>query len=97
MEPVWQKVFTEGKEKYVMVAELNSVVPTFSRGYSDAPLWRQFQPHFDKQSNNVAYWLHWQPQWGMRVKQEVKIVKDKDEMKFKMKMETQLNLFRYRS
>lgn len=27
---VWQKVYTEGTEKYVMVAELNTVVPTLS-------------------------------------------------------------------
>lgn len=73
---VWQKVFAEGKEKYVMVAELNSVVPTF-KITADAPTMTPIEPHFDKQSNNVAYWLHWQPQWGMRV-QEAKNVKDKD-------------------
>jgi hypothetical protein len=26
---VWQKVYVDGKEKYAMIAELNSVVPTF--------------------------------------------------------------------
>ena len=58
---VWQKVFAEGKEKYVMVAELNSVVPTF-KVTADAPTMNPLPPHFDKQSNNVAYWLHVQPQ-----------------------------------
>ena len=27
---VWQKVFENGRDKYVMIAELNSVVPTFN-------------------------------------------------------------------
>jgi hypothetical protein len=26
---VWQKVYENGKESYVMIAELNGVVPTF--------------------------------------------------------------------
>lgn len=81
---VWQKVFAEGKEKYVMVAELNSVVPTF-KVTADAPTMNPLPPHFDKQSNNVAYWLHVQPQWGMRVKQaeplkdaDQQVITDKD-------------------
>lgn len=65
---VWQKVFADNAEKYVMIAELNSVVPTF-KITADAPTMTPLAPHFDKQSNNVAYWLHWQPQWGMRVKE----------------------------
>jgi hypothetical protein len=50
-----------------MIAELNSVVPTF-KITADAPTMTPLPPHFDKQSNNVTYWLHTQPQWGMRVK-----------------------------
>lgn len=67
---VWQKAYVDGKEKYVMIAELNSVVPTF-KITADAPTMTPLAPHFDKQSNNVAYWLHWQPQWGMRIKEAV--------------------------
>lgn len=70
---VWQKTFANGLEKYVMVAELNSVVPTF-KVTADAPTMNPLPPHFDKQSNNVAYWLHAQPQWGMRVKKADTIV-----------------------
>ena len=51
-----------------MIAELNSVVPTF-KITADAPTMKPLPPHFDKQSNNVAYWLHVQPQWGFRVKE----------------------------
>ena len=64
---VWQKVFSNGYEKYVMVAELNSVVPVFDIGV-DAPTLSPITPHFDDDSTNVYYKLHWQPQWGFRVK-----------------------------
>lgn len=64
---VWQKVYENGKEKYVMIAELNSVVPTFTLS-ADAPTTNPIVPHFDEVSNNIYYELHWQPQWGMRIK-----------------------------
>lgn len=64
---VWQKVYTNGTPKYVMIAELNSVVPTFDLA-ADAPSLFPNIPHFDSDSTNVYYRLHWQPQWGMRLK-----------------------------
>ena len=64
---VWQKVYENGKEKYVMIAELNSVVPTFDI-QADAPSMSPLTPHFDEGSTNVYYKLHWQPQWGLRTK-----------------------------
>lgn len=62
---VWQKVYKEGINKYVMVAELNTVVPTFDIG-ADAPSVTPMIPHFDTNSTNVYYKLHWQPTWGFR-------------------------------
>jgi hypothetical protein len=64
---VWQKTVVMGQDKYVMVAELNSVVPTFDIAY-DAPTGIPVVPHFDKDSTNVYYKLHTQPQWGFRPK-----------------------------
>ena len=70
---VWQKVYipnadnSSGIETYVMIAELNSVVPTFDIG-ADAPTMVPITPHFDMDSTNVYYRLHWQPQWGLRIK-----------------------------
>lgn len=64
---VWQKVYENGLEKYVMIAELNSVVPTFDI-QADAPSMSPVTPHFDENSTNVYYKLHWQPQWGMRTR-----------------------------
>ena len=64
---VWQKVLDKGYEKYVMVAELNTVVPTFDIS-ADAPTIVPLRPHFDVNSTNVYYKLHWQPTWGFRIK-----------------------------
>ena len=64
---VWQKVYENGEEKYVMIAELNSVVPTFDI-QADAPSMSPLTPHFDEGSTNVYYKLHWQPQWGLRTR-----------------------------
>jgi len=50
-----------------MVAELNTVVPTFDVT-ADAPSIIPIMPHFDTDSTNVYYKLHWQPQWGFRIK-----------------------------
>ncbi len=63
---VWQKTYTEKGEKYVMIAELNSVVPTFDLTV-DAPTMTPIVPHFDADSTNVNYKLHVQPQWGFKV------------------------------
>lgn len=64
---VWQKVYKNGKDVYVMVAELNSVVPTFGVE-ADAPTPVPLAPHFDPDSTNVYYRLHVQPSWGFRTK-----------------------------
>ena len=63
---VWQKAYIDGYEKYIMIAELNSVVPTFDVS-ADAPTMDPLVPHFDTQSTDIYYKLHWQPSWGFRI------------------------------
>lgn len=63
---VWQKTLINGQDKYVMVAELNTVVPTFDISV-DAPTQMPIAPHFDAASTDVYYNLHWQSPWGMRI------------------------------
>lgn len=63
---VWQKTYANGIEKYVMIAELNTVVPTFDVS-ADAPTMNPIVPHFDTRSTDVYYKLHWQAPWGFRV------------------------------
>ena len=54
---VWQKTYIDGLEKYVQIAELNSVIPTFDIA-ADAPTMAPITPHFDVNSTNVYYKLH---------------------------------------
>lgn len=63
---VWQKVYSDNEEKYVMIAELNSVVPTFGITV-DAPSANPVIPHFDADSSSMYYNLHISPSWGFRV------------------------------
>ena len=71
---VWQKVFDNGQDKYVMIAELNTVVPTFDV-VADAPTVEPITPHFDIDSTDVYYKLHMQPQWGFKIKAQEDEVK----------------------
>ena len=64
---VWQKVYSGGVEKYVMIAELNTVIPSFGVS-ADPPSLVPITPHFGADSTNVYYELHQQPSWGFRVK-----------------------------
>lgn len=64
---VWQKVIRDNQDEYVMIAELNSVVPTFDIE-ADAPTEVPTAPHFDANSTTVYYKIHMQPQWGLRTK-----------------------------
>lgn len=65
---VWMKSYdTQGTPKYVMVAELNSIVPTFAISV-DAPTEIPQSPHFDATNTNIFYTMHLQPQWGFQVK-----------------------------
>ena len=70
---VWQKVYADGFERYVMIAELNSVVPTFDVS-ADAPTLSPIAPHFEADSTNIYYRVHWQPAWGLRVKSAAPII-----------------------
>lgn len=64
---VWQKTYNnDGTAQYVMIAELNSIVPTFNIKV-DAPSELPVAPHFDINNTNVYYDLHLQPSWGFRV------------------------------
>ena len=57
---VWTLSLVNGVYKFVMVAELNSVVPTFDID-ADAPTDSPITPHWSGDSNNVYYKLHIQP------------------------------------
>ena len=66
---VWQKVIKNGEMTYAMIAELNSVVPTFDVTV-DRPTPAPRAPYWDSDTSNLYYKLHVQPSWGMRVKEK---------------------------
>lgn len=67
---VWVKSSVEQNgtliTKYVNIADLNSVVPTFDIA-ADAPTMNPITPHFDADSTNVYYKLHMQSPYGFRI------------------------------
>jgi hypothetical protein len=70
---VWRKVISdEGQGYYVMLAELNSVVPTFSLK-PIAPSETPFPPTFDEDSSNVLYNLLIGSQWGLKTSGNIEI------------------------
>lgn len=64
---VWQKVIEDGRERYIKVAELNTVVPKFILS-TDAPQEIQIPPHLGQKSTNIDYDIHWANNWGFRIK-----------------------------
>lgn len=72
---VWQKTYSgnPATPRYVMIAELNTIVPTFDVS-ADAPTMSPVAPHFDTSSTNFYYKLHQQAAWGLRVKSAANIM-----------------------
>lgn len=70
---VWVKTTVNVNDKlitkYVNIADMNSVVPTFDIA-ADAPTMEPLTPHFDADSTNVYYKLHTQAPFGFRVKKD---------------------------
>lgn len=64
---VWVKTYQQNRDTYVMVAELNTMVPIFDVG-ADAPTAVPRVPHYDPESTNIYYKLHVQSPWGFRIK-----------------------------
>jgi hypothetical protein len=66
---VWVKRYdiATNAYKYIMIAELNAVVPTFHM-VVDAPNGSPVPPYFDRDTTNIDYYLHMQGDFGSRVK-----------------------------
>jgi len=66
---VWVKRYDKDTSayKYVMIAELNAVVPTFHMVVNE-PNAIPVTPYFDRDTTNIDYYLHMQSDFGNRVK-----------------------------
>ena len=65
---VWQKVFVGNNEKYILVADLNTIKPTFTFT-ADAPTVTPVPIHYDPCNTNTNYNIHMQTPWGLRIKE----------------------------
>lgn len=63
---VWQKVYSEGENKYIMIAELNSGAPAVSVSF-DRPSQTPLPPHVGGMTGDNVYDIHLQQPWGFRV------------------------------
>ena len=62
---VWQKIYSDNKEKYILVAELNAAAPTFEL-IPDAPGAMDGAPHFDLSlSSELNYVYHVPKNWNL--------------------------------
>ena len=62
---VWQKIYSDNQEKYILVAELNAEAPTFEL-ITDAPDAMGGAPHFDLSlSSELNYVYHVPKNWGI--------------------------------
>ena len=91
---VWTKVSVESEgrliTKYVQIADLNSVVPTFDIA-ADAPTEEPLTPHFDADSTNVYYKLHMQTPFGFRVKETSADKSDEQAVHYTTKYDKETN------
>lgn len=66
---VWQKIYSDNKEKYILVAELNAEAPTFEL-ITDAPGSMDGAPHFDLSlSSELNYVYHVPKNWNIILNQ----------------------------
>ena len=65
---VWMKTVdaTTGRYRYVLVAELNTIVPNFHL-VADPPSNTPIAPYFDGQTTNLDYYIHVPVQYGSRI------------------------------
>ena len=66
---VWQKIYSDNQEKYILVAELDAAAPTFEL-ITDAPNEMGGSPHFDLSlSSDLNYVYHVPKNWNIILNQ----------------------------
>lgn len=66
---VWQKIYSEGKGKFILIARLNSLMPGLEL-FPDAPSVLPSAPYIDSKSSEVLYRIHVPSHWGLRFKED---------------------------
>lgn len=65
---VWQKIYSEGKGKFILIARLNSLMPGLEL-FPDAPSVLPSAPYIDSKSSEALYRIHVPSHWGFRIKE----------------------------
>lgn len=65
----WMKTYdvVTNKYRYVLIAELNTIVPKFHLVY-EPPASAPVAPYFDRDTTDVDYYLHAQAEWGHSIR-----------------------------
>ena len=71
---VWEKVYSEGNGKFVLIAHLNGGnIPGFEL-FPDAPSLTPEAPYIDSKSTDALYRVHVPTKWGFRIKEAESIL-----------------------
>lgn len=65
---VWQKVYSEGNGKFILIARLSAIVPSIEL-IADAPSTTPSGAYIDNLSSDVKYRIHMPSNWGFRIKE----------------------------
>lgn len=67
---VWQKVYSEGNGKFVLIAHLNGgYIPSFEL-FADPPSQSPEAPYIDSKSTDALYRVHVPSHWGLKFKED---------------------------
>ena len=65
---VWQKVYSEGNGRFILIAYLNALVPQIEL-YPSPPSMEPSTPYIDGKSSDALYRIHVPTHWGLWIKE----------------------------
>lgn len=65
---VWQKIYSEGKGRFILIARLNGQMPGLEL-FADTPKLYPASPYIDTKSSDTLYRIHVPTKWGFRIKE----------------------------
>ncbi len=65
---VWQKIYSEGQGKFILIARLNGMMPGLEL-FPDQPSLFPSAPYIDSKSSEALYRIHVPSHWGFRIRE----------------------------
>ena len=75
---VWQKIYSEGEGKFILIAHLSAVIPSFEL-VPDSPSAEPISPYIDTAYSDASYRIHVPAHWGFRIKEAEEITDENDQ------------------